>query len=374
MADQDDDYVPASRASSSRKSKFGGCLRLPEGISFWKKTDGNHTFRLIPYVVGKHNEAAEEGKRFHTLTYWQHANIGPDGIKVLCPKQMRGAKDKRCAVCELRAQMIANGESQKETDQLKPKERSVFIVLIDGEAEPQVYDDSYHAFSRALSSAIELGEDGEYDMIAHPSEGAKLVKAKFKETPLGPDKSWSPAESVNLSKDAEPLTKSQKNHGICLDDCLVWPKYEELADMLLGKTTDEADDEDDDLPAKKPAKRPPVDDDDDEDQPPARKKKPVDDDEDPPPAKKKRPVDDDDEDPPPAKKKAPAKKPAEDDWDEDPPPAKKPTKRPPVEDDDEDPPPAKKPTKRPPVEDDDEDPPPAKKAAKKPAPAEDDWD
>ena len=391
-ATEDDDYVPASRAGTARRSQFGGCLQLPEGVSFWKKTDGKHTFRLVPYTVGDHNSAAEAGKKFHTLSFWQHANVGPDGIKVLCAKKMKGAPDKRCAVCELRAKMIADGESEKDTDQLKPKERSVFLALIDGEEEVQVYEDSFHAFCKALNAAIDLGDEGEFDMLAHPTEGARLVIARFEEKSLGGDKTWSPAETVSLNKEADPLTKAQRNHGVCLDECLVWPNYKELSEMLLGKHADD-DAGDEERPTKKGTTKKSSrgaeshggnssDEDDDDDEPaPPKKRRSVDDEDDDEPPKKaakkpSKPVDDDEDDdePSPPKKR----RPAADDDEEDEEPPKKPAKKPakPADDDEEDDEPPKKTAKKKPAADDDDDEPPKKAATKKPSKPvdDDDWD
>jgi hypothetical protein len=356
-----DDYVSARRSGEQRAASFGGEIKCPEGVSLWKKTEGKHTFRIIATPAGEHNAAAAPGKFFHCLRYYSHGQVGPDGARVVCTKKTHGCGGK-CAVCDDRAMKIADGEDEKITDGMAPKERCAMLVRVD-DGDLQIYADSYHAFARALDSAIDLAEDGECDMLAHHTEGAKLVVGRFNEKNIG-NGTWISCETVSISKDADPLSKADIKvaRSTVFDECLVILDYAAVKAMIAGgppKSKKRDDDEDEDAASKKKGK-PSRDDDEDEDTPPKRKSRPSDEDEDDtPPKRSKRPADEGDEDEKPKRKARPAD---EDEEDEAPP---KRTKRPSADDDDDEPP---KRTKRPADEDDEEDPP---KRKKRPAEDED---
>ena len=392
-----DDYVSARRSGEQRAASFGGEIKCPEGVSLWKKTEGKHTFRIIATPAGEHNAAAAPGKFFHCLRYYSHGQVGPDGARVVCTKKTHGCGGK-CAVCDARAAMIADGEDEKITDGMAPKERCAMLVRVD-DGDLQIYADSYHALAKAIDSAIDLAEDGECDMLAHHTEGAKLIVGRFNEQNIGKG-TWIACDTVAISKDADPLSKADIKvaRNTVLDECLVILDYAAVTAMIAGgpPKSKKRDDDEDEAPKKKgkpsrdededdtpPKRKGRPSDEDDDDTPPKRSKRPADeddeDDEDEKPKRKTRPADEDDEDEAPPKR---TKRPAADDGDDDPP---KRTKRPaddeddeppkrkkrPAEDEDEDDDPPKR-TKRPADDDDDE------KPAKKPSKAkagddDDDW-
>jgi hypothetical protein len=389
-----DDYVSARRSGEQRAASFGGEIKCPEGVSLWKKTEGKHRLRIIATPAGEHNAAAAPGKFFHCLRYYSHGQVGPDGARVVCTKKTHGCGGK-CAVCDARATMIADGEDEKITDAMAPKERCAMLVRVD-DGDLQIFADSYHAFAKALDAAIDLSEDGECDMLAHHTDGAKLVVGRFNEKNIG-NGTWISCDTVSISGDADALSKADIKvaRSTVLDECLVILDYAAVKAMIAGgpPKSKKRDDDEDEAPKKKskpsrgsededdePPKRPkrPADDDDDDDAPPKRTKRPADeDDEDEKPKRKTRPADEDDEDEAPPKR---AKRPADEDEDEPP----KRTKRPADEDEDEPPKRKKRPaddeeddppkrTKRP-ADEDDEDDKPAKKPSKaKAGDDDDDW-
>lgn len=358
-----DDYVSARRSGEQRAASFGGEIKCPEGVSLWKKTEGKHRFRIIATPAGDHNAAAAPGKFFHCLRYYSHGQVGPDGARVVCTKKTHGCGGK-CAVCDARAAMIADGEDEKITDGMAPKERCAMLIRVD-DGDLQIFADSYHAFAKALDAAIDLSEDGECDMLAHHTDGAKLVVGRFNEKNIG-NGTWISCDTVSISGDADALSKADIKvaRSTVLDECLVILDYVAVKAMIAGgppKSKKRDDAEDDEAPKKKG--KPSRDDDEDEDTPPKRKGRPSDEDEDDTsPKRSKRPADEDDEDEKPKRKTRPTD---EDDEDDAPP---KRAKRPAAGDDDDEPP---KRTKRPADEDDEEDPP---KRKKRPAEDEDEDD
>lgn len=405
-------------------------LKPPEGMKFFKPKAGIVSLDIIPFTAGEGNPMAEPGMVHYERTYFLHPRISPDGNAYIC---RRLTFKKKCPVCNMRAQLMKNGEDNEALiKDLAPKERQLFLVRPTKEPELMLWDFSYHLFGKLLDARIRNGDDEDGWHLFFTLEDGKTLKIGFKEKTFGGN-TFQEAETIDF-KDREPLSEKLLKKAPCLDELLLDPGYDKMEEIFgefmeiqEGKKVKEDDDEDEDdeKPSKKKSKPAPEDDEDEDsdDEPaPKKKAKPADDedededsddseddDEDEKPAKKKaKPApeeddedsddedsDDDEPEEKPAKGKAPKKKwddfdKDEDSDDEDDKPAKKKAK--PADDDDdedEDDEPEEKPAKKKakPADDEDEDedsdsedddedeePAPKKKGKAKPADDEDEDD
>jgi hypothetical protein len=410
-------FEDAGRRVAEHRSDDSQVYTTPEGMHRFKpKAPGAYKLEIIPFEVGERatkmkKTYAKPGRWYYERTFFVHYGIGPNNAAYICNSMT--FENGRCPVCDERGRLARspNEKDQNLADQLKPKQRQLWLIY--NHAEPQkgvqLWDFSFHLFGKALDTKINNADDEDkikYKRFAHPEEGMTLKLDATEESGGAGNKFLDfTVDQFRERKDA--LDPDLFDHGICLDDLIIETPYDKLKEIFL-----QLDKDDDDKPKKAGAKKPAVKDDDDD--PPPRKKPAAKDDDDEPKKKdtadafgkgddinfeykdkpytgtivkvdrekkqywvqvegKEKPNildrDDDtitaaeppdDDDPPPKKKPAAAK----DDDDDDPKPKKKPVA---ADDDDDDPPPKKKPK---PADDDDDDPPAkTKKAAK-----DDDWD
>lgn len=320
---------------------------------------GLTTLDVLPYVVGKNNPKADEGKVHWERTYFVHSNMGPeqkDSYACLAKNF-----EKRCPVCDHLAKLRKTPNASEDAIKaLRPKQRQLFYFRVHqgkGEFTNYLYEASYYnGFGELLVNKLDAQPDDSpmHDFFHLDKDGMSLVVKSSQDSYNG--RVFYPPTNIEMTPRRHAVPVEILDQLPCLDDLIIELSYKELEALFLQESGDseakkkdedteedaDADEDEEDAPksfkagkkgAKKPAQDEDTEDEDTEDE---------DDGEDDAPkskkvsSKKKPPVDEDDEDlvvddddvddddlAPPSKKKPPTK------------PTKKPLRDTPQEDDED---------------------------------------
>lgn len=211
-------------------------ISVPEGVHKFTPKKGTMNLDIIPYVVStsRHPEA-NAGEQWMRRTFYTHVNVGVDdegkGGKVrICLNKTFG---KKCPICEYREELIEKGGDRSLIDSLRPKIREVYNVIDLDEPDKgvQVWDVSYHLFTKQLEKEIREGED---DWAGFSElEGGYTVKVRFDMKSFGKGEPFPVADRIDFKKrkdyDESILKKSHD-----LDKMLVELSYEQLEREFLG--------------------------------------------------------------------------------------------------------------------------------------------
>ena len=262
--------VADAAISRQKASSNFGYLNLPKEISTWSPTPGSKTtFDVIPYIVSdpKHPDRNDEkeialvGDPYPVRPFYRHTGIGAANESVVCLTSI----NKKCPICEYRNQLIKEGADKKDTDALKSKARSLYLVIPLGsrkfDAVPHIFDVSQHLFSKLL--AEELDENRDDENYPHPEKG-KSLKVRWLSATMGNSKPFADAGRIDFVKREEQYDWDILDEGCDLDKVLKILSYKEL-EALFNEAKDDDDDEDEDTLTD-------VDDDDDEDTPKRKSK------------------------------------------------------------------------------------------------------
>lgn len=244
---------------STRRAKHtaGGrtAIAVPEGLSFWKpKKTGSHTVDVVPFrVTENRNKYAEKlrysskvGVLYPERTYWVHYGIGINEDSYTCSAQTFG---KPCPICEKRAilSQSPNQDDLKLANKLKPKERQLFLIFDHDNQDTglQLWEVSYHCFFRMLEMYIDGAPANlreRYSQYFNPTGGFTL-RLTCKEEPSGPgQKDHVKYYTHSLYERTQPLPQSAFPHNYDLDAIPRQIRYEDLKNILDGRTDDDSDD------------------------------------------------------------------------------------------------------------------------------------
>lgn len=261
-------------------------IKLPEGTEFYKQEDGRNTFDVIPYKVkrGKAeggNPRADAGFLHFEREYEVHRipGTGKFANPYCCRKKCFG---KKCAACDW---LVKHGGTASEelVQQIRGQLRHLWIVNDKpgkSDNKLKVFDSNHYnrglGFGQQMVEAVnaQLSEDEDFSDLRDGKTVTFNVDGKYKKV-----------TRVDFKSRDYKYSKDILAHGIDLDDVLIDPGYEAVAELLtLGEAkshkdedekgsdggsdagSDGGSDGDDDEPkAKKKTKSKPVNDDDDDD-------------------------------------------------------------------------------------------------------------
>jgi len=268
--------LSAKKWAKDYKSGTGGfAYSIPEGVErFELKKAGVRRIVIVPYVAGEGNPYADPGELHWERTYFSHPRVGPNNESFLC---MKGSLGKKCAVCELRAELAQDPDTPRATlDALKPKQRQLWNVLDMNEPEKgvQIWEIAQFSFGKLLRERVENeDEDEDISSFADPEEG-KILKLTISEESYKGRPTYKVA-AIDFKKRDKPLSEEVLEGAQCLDNLLIVPKYADVK-KVVSQSPDEDDDEDEDdedeAPKKKKSRRSRYEDD-EEDKAPKKKKK-----------------------------------------------------------------------------------------------------
>ena len=274
--------VADAAINRQKASSSFGYLNLPKDVSTWAPAPGSKTtFDIIPYIVSdpKHPDRNDEkevalvGDPYPVRPFFRHTGIGANNESVVCLSTI----NKKCPICEYRNKLMKEGADKADTDALKAKARSLYLVIPKGsrkyEEVPHIFDVSQYLFSKLL--AEELEENRDEENYPHPEKG-KSLKVRWLSSTMGNSKPFADAGRIDFVKREEQYGWDILDQGCDLDKILKILSYKEL-EALFNESKDDDDDEDDedtltnvdddedDSPKKRKSKKKKYKDDDEED-------------------------------------------------------------------------------------------------------------
>lgn len=206
-------------------------LRIPEGVEFFKLKEGRMLIDIVPYIAGKGNEYAPQGEEYYERTFWSYNKIGPEEKYLVCPSKTFGHKD----FIQEEVQRLSREDNPNKDliKSLTPKQRQLFLIW-DHDAKDkgvQLWEFSYHQFGKALDLRIKDSTEAEgWDLFYFPdTDGMSLRLTVEENKPYGLQ-----VKFIDFVERKEPLPDKIVKHGICLDELLIVPSYEELKAAHLG--------------------------------------------------------------------------------------------------------------------------------------------
>ena len=245
------------RHTEGNKGSGSRVINLPEGVEFLQVKDAAvRRFDILGYdVTEKHSPFSHVGETSFERTYYQHANLGPDGKgRTICLKETFG---ERCPVCEFVATLSWDNEADKAVrTSMRAKERQLFNVydVADGEKGVQVWDVSFHLFGKVLDAKLAIAdpEDGVDDFCDLGMEKGKTIKIGFNEKSNKTYKFYE-AASIDFKNRTVDHTKTEV---VNLDKCIGHPTYDEVKAIMDGGTSPDASGDDEGTTATPAAQKP----------------------------------------------------------------------------------------------------------------------
>ncbi len=212
-----------ARERAQERESSGGAhyLDMPDEWDFFKITKGRNMFGILPYEVTVDNHpCCGPGELWYQRTMWVHYGVGSDEKTEICP--LKTFKDK-CPICERRMDLMKDPDaSDKDLDELKPKERELFNVLTeDGEIELLYI--SYHNFGKLLEE--EIREDEDNGSFADLEDG-NLLSVRFKMDSFGGNK-FLKASKIDF-KSRDDLDEKYLDKVLDLDAIMIPKSYDDL--------------------------------------------------------------------------------------------------------------------------------------------------
>lgn len=221
--------------------RFGHYFKKDSNIKLWNPSDkAEYTIDIIPYIAGKHDPNVAKGSAAYVLDLWVHKNIGSNEDSYVC---LSRNFNQQCPLCEKTKQLYDDGRNDDGYN-VKAKRRNVYNVIVrdDGKEEKkgvQQLEISHHFMEKHIAKISRTKKHGKI-MVAHPELGRSIT---FERTGTGPTNTS--FEGHRLEERDEEITKKDLKAALCLDDCIVIPKYEDLLEIAFSDTVREDSDEDD---------------------------------------------------------------------------------------------------------------------------------
>jgi hypothetical protein len=220
----------------------GGCLRIPEGmVQYELGKAGLYEWNIIPYIVGKNAKVidpdCEPGDIHYELTYKRHTGVGPEEKTVVCLTTF----GERCPLCErhLAFRKTMNWDSEEEkkmSDNMRAKERTVFIVEDAnprGKRQMEIFEYATFGFATPLREVVNHPKAKErgWNRFFH-LKGGMTVEVMMEPSTISKD--WLKASTVTLTPRAKDLPESYLDEAPCLDEMLVRLTREQIIRLADG--------------------------------------------------------------------------------------------------------------------------------------------
>ncbi len=251
------EYDDGSTDDAKRKSR--GAVSLPQGLSVFKpRKSGTMRLNIIPFWVTENRERYTEqlrrskkaGLLFPHRIFWLHYGIGVNNEPFVCLSKTFG---KKCPICEEQKKYLEkpDNESKKTAQQLKPKERQLWLVQDADEVHKgiQLWEVSIHNFGVHLVDYLE-GFRNPKDKQKHANyyriADGLVINVNCKEESAG-DRAYTDFQVHSMSDREDALEEEILDHGYDLDAMVVEETYDRLKRIYHGEDfEEEADDDGDD--------------------------------------------------------------------------------------------------------------------------------
>ena len=211
-------------------------LTLPSGIKSYNIESEARKVKLdiLPYTItdSNHpckdlvNKIAMHGDLWYRRPFKVHREVGQGNIKVVCPTSV----GKKCPICEYQKKRFNEGAPKDETVPMYPQQRSLYIVIPDGEDDIYVWDMSNKMFQDMLIEELKDNPDNE---IFPDLEEGKTLEMRLKWKTIG-EKGKPFPEVTNISfLDRDPYKASILDEVPDLDTILVIKTYDEIKNLFF---------------------------------------------------------------------------------------------------------------------------------------------
>lgn len=257
----------------AKKPSMGGfeatAIKYPEGVEGIKlPATGIIRWDFIPYVAGSYNRRCDEGYEAGELEYEVHrVPVGAGHSLFLCEAKMR---NKPCAVCDWVRKYGATVDPKTAKDLRNTSTRHLWVVNDkpgDAKNKLKIFDSNHYnkqrGFGEQMAAAINTLEENEdpFDLKTGYTAVITCVEDTF------PGGKYSLASRIDLKPRKYEYPESIVKKAPCLDDCLIFPDYDDLMAILEGGGSSRKDEDEDERPQRSaPTRSKARDDDDEEDQ------------------------------------------------------------------------------------------------------------
>lgn len=260
--EQKKQLLARTRDAVKRKdvSQFASLYKNPSEVPQWKCAEGKHKVDIIPFIstgkvpAGRPGDVIPEGELAYLFECWVHFNVGANDDAFICLSKTYGDP---CPICEDRKRLIQEGEVEEDVIKgLQAKQRTIYnIICYDTREEEkkgiQVWDVAYFFVERNLRSIAEQSEGGDPIIFADLEEG-KQIKFQRKGSGAG---NTSFLGHAFVERDYE-LSAKLLDKAFKLDEIILIPSYEEVANCYFGKRGKVAEEEEEEEAPVRTKKRP----------------------------------------------------------------------------------------------------------------------
>jgi hypothetical protein len=237
MKEKSNSFRGKVRTDGERSAKADSSyLNLPRGIKLYNvETDARKVkLDILPYTISDPNHPCKDvvnkialkGDLWYRRPIKVHRNVGQGNAKVICPTSVGG----KCPICEYQKKRFNEGAPKDETVPMYPQQRSLYIVIPDGEDDIYVWDMSNKMFQDMLIE--ELKESPENEIFPDLEEG-KTLEMRLKWKTIG-EKGKPFPEVTNISfLDRDPYKESILDEVPDLDTILIVKSYDEIKNLFF---------------------------------------------------------------------------------------------------------------------------------------------
>ena len=211
-------------------------LTLPTGIKSYNVESEARKVKLdiLPYTISDPyhpckdpvNKIALQGDLWYRRPIKVHRNVGQGNAKLICPTSV----GKKCPICEYQKKRFNEGAPKDETVPMYPQQRSLYIVIPDGEDDIYVWDMSNKMFQDMLIEELKDNPDNE---IFPDLEEGKTLEMRLKWKSIG-EKGKPFPEVTNISfLDRDPYKASILDEVPDLDTILNVKSYDEIKNLYF---------------------------------------------------------------------------------------------------------------------------------------------
>lgn len=232
------------KSNSEKQARGKGYkhLNIPNGMKMYKEdSDVKTVCDHMPYVVktDKHPDRDERkgvampGTEWYKLPYKIHRKVGVNEDTIVCPTSI----GLPCPLCEYKALRMKEGETWKQTLDLKPSDRNIYCIIPKGMAKwdevPHLWDIAQFNYQNQLNN--EVRENEKYEVFPDLYEGFTVI-TRFTKEPSG-DGSFNKANRIDFEPRKNQYDEDWLKKIPCLDDVLVVLSYEEIEALAFDLAT-----------------------------------------------------------------------------------------------------------------------------------------
>lgn len=233
------------------------CLQVPSGLRFFKPPkSGGFRIEVIAFKVGEAVKTFDPELRFSPPGKWhwncifhQHAGIGMNNDKIVCPYCTFGRKG--CPICEKRSELNRDPhpDARKAAKDLKPKKRQLLLVALRDERSgslgpTELWDVATFNFLDQLQLYIDAADPEDYEarkQFWHPTKGQTLKVYGTEESAGEGGHKYSKYAVTEMKPRREPIPMGYFTEAPDLYGMPKFKKYEAIRQIFLGAEPDEGE-------------------------------------------------------------------------------------------------------------------------------------